>query len=678
MLVCGCLCGLVACLTGCVRPRCKNSRAEALRIRDDWNRAHLRGKTQALPFAFAYAGQAAMPALAGWHETQAIQRLDTARLQHTRSWTDPATGLEVRCVAIEYADYPALEWTVYLKNTGTADTPIVEDLQGLAVQFQAAATEPWMLHTIRGDNCTAQSFEPRELTLMAGRAYQFGPAGSGKSCDGPEGWPYFNLQHPGGGVILAIGWPGQWACRVERGAAGPVQVLAGQAKTHLRLKPGEEIRTPLTALVFWSGSDVQEAQNLWRRWFIAHNMPKIEGQPQPPVAQIQIGGAESDIDYVREFLAAGIKPDVCWRDAGAGEMTWYPSDTGPHRGNMAWLNTGTWEVDARKFPNGFRPFSDWVRANGMQFLLWFEPERVGDPQSWLAKNHPAWLLPEGPGGGRILDEGNPEVLKWLIEHVDGLIKTQGLDWYREDMNGDGPLLAWQRNDGPERVGSTENHYVQGHLAYWDALRRRNPKLRIDSCASGGRRNDLETMRRAVPMLRSDYQWPDMGRIAEGNQGHTYGLSAWLPFQGTGVYLYDDYTLRSFYLPSFGMGKLTRENAAKQKQAYDECGRLAPLMLADYYPLTPYSLKDEDWIAWQFNRPGQGDGAVQAFRRAKCAEGTLEVRLRGLEAHARYEVRSLDRPEVQQVMGRELMETGLTVEIGTKPGAAIYFYRKRGD
>jgi alpha-galactosidase len=27
---------------------------------------------------------------------------------------------------------------------------------------------------------------------------------------------------------------------------------------------------------------------------------------------------------------------------------------------------------------------------------------------------------------------------------------------------------------------------------------------INTCASGGRRNDLETLRRSVPLLRSDY------------------------------------------------------------------------------------------------------------------------------------------------------------------------------
>ena len=228
-----------------------------------------------------------------------------------------------------------------------------------------------------------------------------------------------------------------------------------------------------------------------------------------------------------------------------------------------------------------------------KFMLWFEPERVGDPNSWLGKNHPQWLLPND-WGGSILDEGNPAARKWLTDHISAMIESQGLDWYREDMNGGGPCPAWRKNDAPDRQGMTENLYVQGHLAFWDELRRRHPRLRIDSCASGGRRNDLETMRRAVPLLRSDFQYPHMPGVVEGNQAHTYGLSFWLPFQGTGGFSADPYVCRSFYLPSFGLtGRVWRgkpENTLAMRKAYAECRRIAPLMLeGDYYPLTPYSL-----------------------------------------------------------------------------------------
>ena len=67
-----------------------------------------------------------------------------------------------------------------------------------------------------------------------------------------------------------------------------------------------------------------------------------------------------------------------------------------------------------------------------------------------------------------------------------------------------PLSNWRENDAEDRQGITENHLVTGYLAYWDELRRRHPNMLIDTCASGGRRNDIETLRRAVPLLRSDW------------------------------------------------------------------------------------------------------------------------------------------------------------------------------
>ena len=169
----------------------------------------------------------------------------------------------------------------------------------------------------------------------------------------------------------------------------------------------------------------------------------------------------------------------------------------------------------------------------------------------------------------------------------------------------------------------------------------------------------------------------MARVAEGNQGHTYGLSFWLPFQGTATYAYDAYTFRSFYAACFGMGGLTPQNEQAQKQAYSECRRIAPRLLGDYYPLTPYSLEADCWIAWQFNMPEQGDGVVQAFRRPACAESDKSFLLRGLDPAAKYEVTDLDRPGQLRMSGRELMGKGLKLSLAASPGSALILYSRAG-
>jgi alpha-galactosidase len=457
--------------------------------------------------------------------------------------------------------------------------------------------------------------------------------------------------------MLAIGWPGQWAASFSRDEKTALRITAGQELTHLSLKPGEEIRSPLTALLFWQGDDVVPAQNLWRRWFMTHNIPKIDGKPPAPMAQMQLaptckGSEQEQFAEVKKFADAGIEIDLYWNDAG-----WYPCGGG-------WPNTGTWEIDASRYPNGFKPIADWVHAKGKKLLVWFEPERVGDRRSWLAKNHPEWLL-----GGTLVNLGNPEARQWIIERVDSIIKTNGIDHYRQDFNMD-PLGHWRGNDAPSRQGMTENLHVQGYLAFWDELRHRHPAMLIDTCASGGRRLDLETLRRSVPLLRSDFQ---PSKQWEAQHGQTYGLSAWVPYYGSGVNSVDKYHARSFYMPGFGLGG--NQDLQKGKLFFAEWRQIAPLMLGDYYPLTPYSLKLDQWIAWQFNRPEQGDGVVQTFRRDQCETGTQTYRLRGLDPSATYELTNFDVPGTSVASGKELMEKGLPVEIKDKPGAAVIVYRR---
>src|SRR5207237_5455135 len=140
------------------------------------------------------------------------------------------------------------------------------------------------------------------------------------------------------------------------------------------------------------------------------------------------------------------------------------------------------------------------------------------------------------------DLGNPEARQWVTDHIDRLIVEQGIDLYRQDFNMR-PLDYWRANDAEDRQGITEINYVTGFLAFWDELRRRHPDMLIDTCASGGRRNDVETLRRSVPLHRSDYY-----KDAVNQQCHTYGLAFWLPFYGTGAPTHDPYWFRSAMSP----------------------------------------------------------------------------------------------------------------------------------
>jgi alpha-galactosidase len=249
------------------------------------------------------------------------------------------------------------------------------------------------------------------------------------------------------------------------------------------------------------------------------------------------------------------------------------------------------------------------------------------------------------------------------------------------------LAYWRRNDAPDRQGITEIKHVTGYLAYWDELRRRHPDMLIDSCASGGRRNDLETMRRAAPLWRSDYAFE-----CTGHQCMTYGISLWLPFQGTGTVAcrnapyygsgatpVEPYAFWSNAGPSLGFGldmRVKELNYAALRELFAQWRRASPNYYGDFYPLTSWSRDNTLWMAWQFDRPEAGEGMVQVFRRDLSFYEAARFKLRGLEPNARYKAARLDDPKSEQEFsGSELMETGLPVAIPERPGVANFIYRR---
>ena len=641
------------------------------------------------PFSFTYAGRPSGELLGAWQVERATRRLDDRRSEHTATYTDPETGLVVRCVAIEYHDFPIVEWTLDFENGGSADTPILADIQALDTRLGPSPVIPsaardlgpaqgklrgegeFILHHHTGSPCTATDYQPFQTELGPGAGTRITTAG-GRPTN--SDLPYFNLEWQGEGVVVAAGWPGQWAADFARDDGIGLRLRMGQELTHFRLHPGEEVRSPLIVMQFYRG-DWGRGQNIWRRWMLAHNLPRPGGKLPPAdlsaCSSHQYGeminaNEQNQIMFVNRYLEEGLKLDYWWMDAG-----WYVNESG-------WPNTGTWEVDTKRFPRGLRAITDHAHAKGVKSIVWFEPERV-TPGTWLYENHPEWLL--GPDGEqKLLDLGNPDARRWLTEHVDKLINEQGIDLYRNDFNID-PLPYWRANDSEDRQGITEIRYVEGFLAYWDELRRRHPDMLIDTCASGGRRNDLETLRRSVPLLRSDYLLEPVSQ-----QLHTYGIAFWIPFYGTGVNSTDPYVFRSQascpHLTACYDMRNRDIDYAELRRLYGQWRQIADCYFGDYYPLTGYSTANDVWMAWQFDRPESGDGMVQAFRRADSIYESARLRLRGLDPDSRYEVRNLDGGSADlksapPMSGRELMETGLLVTLARRPDSAVIVYRRVG-
>jgi alpha-galactosidase len=205
---------------------------------------------------------------------------------------------------------------------------------------------------------------------------------------------------------------------------------------------------------------------------------------------------------------------------------------------------------------------------------------------------------------------------------------------------------------------TEIRYVEGHYEMWDELRARHPGLLIDNCASGGRRIDIETCSRSVPLWRSDTSCS--AGHPEWNQSQTWGLSLYIPLHTACGWTPEPYDFRSsatggavcqwdYLNPAFPM------DLAKATIA--EIRANQPYWYGDFYPLTPCSTTTDHWIAYQFHRPDLDARIALAFRRKDSIYPAITMTLHGLRSDGQYKVEFIgDNRHIttKQMTGKELM------------------------
>jgi alpha-galactosidase len=632
-----------------------------------------------LPISFTLNGETIRGIPSAWQPVVSRRRIDANLIETVFEGRDPQSGLQVRVECTEYRDYPVIEWVAWLTNQGSQPTPLISDLLALDGTFRGAAP---VLDHCNGDFYSETGYTPEQTPVPTGETLRFAPNG-GRPCDGA--FPYYRLHFQEGGLALAIGWPAQWAASFQ-GVAEGVQVQAGQEQTHLRLLPGERIRTPRITVLTWAG-DASRAVNLWRRWVLAHILPRPNGQPMKPLLvsaateegeEFTAATTENQIYFVDRFRQQGINFDVWWIDAG-----WYPCYNA--EGVRRWPITGTWEPDAERFPTGLKPISDRVAQQGASLLLWFEPERVR-PGTKLDQEHPEWLLTKPDSENRLLNLGDPACRQWLTDHICGLIQANGIKIYRQDFNFP-PLDYWRKNEADDRQGMIENLHVQGYLQFWDDLLDRNPGLWIDSCSSGGRRNDLETLRRSVPLHYTDYGYGDHP-VKLAFQRTMY---EWTPYFKEVTLAWDrqgnarfDHEIEAYGFHC-GMAPMLFVSLDIRRDDYDFAlarqligvwRKAADLLLyGDYYPHTPFHRSPQEWVARQFDSPETGCGLLHAIRLPAAAAETLTIHPQGIHTDATYTFENPESGETRTVDGATLSRDGFTFALPPRSGA-LWLYRKQ--
>ena len=577
-------------------------------------------------------------------------------------------GISVESKVREFPEFGAVEWALSFCNESDHDSGILKEIRDCDALLPLELPEPpkrgflpgpghACVAAVRGSvdgNLYSRSDSLSSLEFGVSREYldkapertvRFQNTGA-RSSDGTA--PFFKVSGGSRGYVAAVGWTGAWQAEFQKEEGG-VRMRSGLQEIRLFLKPGETIRTS-SVLIMSYGPD-EDPTNKFRRLIREHFSHKSRNPSQRDglMAFELWGGLTSEMMKTRieELRAHGIRFEDVWIDAG-----WYGNCTecdDPFTGDWG-LHTGEWEVNPRIHPDGLRDVAECAKNAGMRLMLWLEPERA-IKTTRIVKEHPDWFLtlPDGEPGAdnAILYYGNPEAKKYVFSLVCRYAEELGLSCYRQDFNTS--LTPYFRAADPEgRRGITEIRHITGMYELWDALLKKYPGLLIDNCSSGGRRIDVETLRRSIPFFRSDYQC-NFNENSEVLQTHNAGISGYLPFSGCTTKTKGDlYAVRSSYSSSWGgafynavFQSMDEEDFSWAKAVTEEYRSIRRYFSCDFYNHGSRVFDDTSWAIWQYHDPDAAGGIVMAFRRGASPFDRASVSLRGVAENAVLLLRNLN-------------------------------------
>ncbi|QYC10652.1 alpha-galactosidase [Brevundimonas nasdae] len=417
-------------------------------------------------------------------------------------------GITVRLKDINQAVYVELRYVMDAETGILGRSAVVENRTRKPIridQLAAAALnlpieEDYQLHYLTGRWAAEWTLQSRPLT--AGSTV----LESRRGDTGHQNNPWFAIDRKGvsgeenGPVWFgALAWSGSWRITLDQDPLGVVRIVGGYNPFDFayRLMPGDTLESPIF-YAGYSGHGMGGASRLMHRFQRRAILPGGENAPLRPVLYNSWEATEFHVDEPGQ-VALAEKAATIGVERFVMDDGWF----GARNNDRAGL--GDWTVNRNKFPNGLKPLIDRVKGLGMDFGLWVEPEMV-NADSDLYRAHPDWVL-SMPGRPRtegrnqmVLNLARRDVRDYLLKVLDDLVSQNDIAFLKWDHNRNWSEPGWDQRAVEDQqqvyVAFTKN-------LYWiiTELRRRHPKLEIETCAGGGGRVDLGIL------TMTDQAWP---------------------------------------------------------------------------------------------------------------------------------------------------------------------------
>lgn len=277
----------------------------------------------------------------------------------------------------------------------------------------------------------------------------------------------------------------------EKNQFGSVRLICGIHPENFawRLGPGEKFQTPEAALTY-SAEGLGKMTRSYHDFIRGHIIRSPWKEKLRPVLINNWEATYFDFDQDKIYQIA--------KDAHACGIEMMVMDDGwfgkRDSDNCA---LGDWYVNEDKLKGGLKPLVEKIRALGMKFGIWFEPEMIS-PDSDLCREHPDWMLrirdrePTLSRNQLVLDLSRKEVRDEIYSRVYTVLKSAPIDYVKWDMNrtltdiGSAAVPA-------EGQGELMHRYVLGLYEMQERLLTDFPDLLLENCSGGGGRFDAGQM-----------------------------------------------------------------------------------------------------------------------------------------------------------------------------------------
>ena len=397
---------------------------------------------------------------------------------------DELHGLQVELIYTIWADHGVLSRSARFENLSAADIEL-QHVFSSAVDLPADDYEIQHFH-----GTWAREFNEVRTPVPHGRFV----AESARGTSSTAHHAYVAVLQKGAtesfgrcyGTTLV--YSGNFAIHVEKGEFEDVRILAGLNPFNFNwsLKPGESFSTP-EALHAYSGEGLRGLSHHWHDFIREKVTPeRFKDMPRPTYLNTW-EAAYFDVDENKVLELADKANDI-----GVDMLV---LDDGWFEGRQDDTSSlGDWRADKTRFPSGIPALAAKVKAKGLKFGIWFEPEMV-NPRSQLFKDHPDWIL-HVPGRvsslGRnqlTLDLSRTEVQDYLFNQIDAILSCGDVDYVKWDMNRNMTEVGSAALP-PSQQLETSHRYMLGLYKLLGRLVQKHPHVFFENCASGGNRFDL--------------------------------------------------------------------------------------------------------------------------------------------------------------------------------------------